>query len=144
LIDLLTETARKRTAVFVNPAYTVLFQSKGILKILHELFPDSPYLLAADYEPLEGIKHVSKPLFGREGANVSIVDENGNVEDSTDGPYDVHPMLYQEYVELEKDAKGQTYQAGVFFAWEACGLGFRRGTKILNDTATFVPHFISE
>ena len=144
LIELLTETARKRTAVFINPAYTMLFQSKGILKILHELFPDSPYLLAADFEPLEGIKHVAKPLFGREGANVSIVTEDGEVESSTDGPYDVHPMLYQEYVELEQDAKGQTYQAGVFFAWEACGLGFRRGQKILNDTATFVPHVISE
>ena len=79
----MTETARKRTSVFVNPAYTMLFQSKGILKILHELFPDSPYLLAADFEPLEGVKHVAKPLFGREGANVSIVSENGDVEHST-------------------------------------------------------------
>ncbi|MGB1310372.1 MAG: glutathionylspermidine synthase family protein [Leucothrix sp.] len=143
LTDLLTEIARKRTAVFINPAYTLLFQSKGILKILHELYPDSPYLLAADDQPLDGVKQVSKPLFGREGGNVSILDADGTAIESVDGPYDIHPMLYQEYAELATDEQGRSYQAGVFFAWEACGLGFRRGTKILNDTATFVPHVIA-
>ena len=143
LLDLLTEIARKRTAVFINPAYTLLFQSKGILKILHELYPDSPYLLAADDKPLANVKQVSKPLFGREGGNVSILDANGSTLESVDGPYDIHPMLYQEYAELATDEQGRSYQAGVFFAWEACGLGFRRGTKILNDTATFVPHIIA-
>jgi len=143
LIELLTEMARKRKSVFINPAYTLLFQSKGILKILYELYPDSPYLLAADDKPLDNIKQVSKPLFGREGGNVSILDADGNTLESVDGPYDIHPMLYQEYVELASDAEGRSYQAGVFFAWEACGLGFRRGTKILNDTATFVPHVIA-
>ena len=142
LLDLLTDIARKRTAVVINPAYTLLFQSKGILKILHELYPDSPYLLAADNKPLPNVKQVSKPLFGREGGNVSILTAEGETEESVDGPYDIHPMLYQEYAELVCDDEGRSYQAGVFFAWEACGLGFRRGTKILNDTATFVPHVI--
>lgn len=142
LIELLTEMARKRKSVFINPAYTLLFQSKGILKILYELYPDSPYLLAADDKPLDTVKQVSKPLFGREGGNVSILDADGTTLESVDGPYDIHPMVYQEYAELATDSEGRSYQAGVFFAWEACGLGFRRGTKILNDTATFVPHVI--
>ena len=142
LVDLLTEIGRKRTGVVINPAYTLLFQSKGIMKVLYELFPDSPYLLATDNKPLEGIKQVSKPMFGREGANVAIIDEQGDTLESTDGPYDVHDMLYQEYAELATDSEGRSYQAGVFFAWEACGLGFRRGSKILNDTATFVGHVI--
>ena len=144
LIDLLTETARKRTSVFINPAYTLMFQSKGIMKVLYDLFPGSPYLLATDYQPLEGVKQVSKPVFGREGANIAILDEQGGLEESTDGPYDIHPMVYQEYAELASDSEGRAYQAGVFFAWEACGLGFRRGPKILNDTATFVPHVIRQ
>jgi glutathionylspermidine synthase len=99
-------------------------------------------LLATDNKPLEGIKQVSKPMFGREGANVAIIDEQGDTLESTNGPYDVHDMLYQEYAELATDSEGRSYQAGVFFAWEACGLGFRRGPKILNDTATFVGHVI--
>ncbi len=45
---------------FINPAYTLLFQSKGILKILYDLFPDSPYLLQADFEPLSGMDQVEK------------------------------------------------------------------------------------
>jgi glutathionylspermidine synthase len=40
------------------------------------------------------------------------------------------------------DAAGNQYQAGVFFAWEACALGFRRGGPILNDQAKFVGHLI--
>jgi len=144
LIDLLTETARKRTSVFINPAYTLLFQSKGIMKVLYQLFPDSPYLLATDDQPLEGIPQVVKPVFGREGANIEILNEHGEIEASTDGPYGEHPVIYQEYAELAQDRENRSYQAGVFFAWEACGLGFRRGSKILNDTATFVPHVISE
>lgn len=143
LIDLLTEIARKRTAVFINPAYTLLFQSKGILKVLYELYPESPYLLAADDTPLQDVKQVSKPLFGREGGNISILEADGRTVETEDGPYGIHPMIYQEYAELATDSQGRSYQAGVFFAWEACGLGFRRGTKILNDTATFVPHIIA-
>ena len=34
-----------QSAIILNPAYTLLFQSKGMLKILCDLFPDSPYLL---------------------------------------------------------------------------------------------------
>jgi glutathionylspermidine synthase len=37
---------------------------------------------------------------------------------------------------------GNSYQAGVFFAYEACGLGFRRGEKILNNMSKFVGHII--
>jgi len=111
LLDLLTDIARKRTAVVINPAYTLLFQSKGILKILHELYPDSPYLLAADDKPLDNVKQVSKPLFGREGGNVSILDANGETVESVDGPYDIHPMLYQEYAELAVDDQGRSFRS---------------------------------
>ncbi|MBD3809710.1 MAG: glutathionylspermidine synthase family protein, partial [Sulfuricurvum sp.] len=37
---------------------------------------------------------------------------------------------------------GNSYQAGVFFAYEACGLGFRRGGKILNNMSKFVGHIL--
>jgi len=144
LTQLLTEIAHNRKATVINPAYTLMFQSKGILKILYDLFPNSPYLLATSDQPLQGMKQVSKPVFGREGENIAILDHNGEVLQHTAGEYAHHPMIYQEYVDYPKDDKGDIYQAGVFFAWEACGLGFRRGNAILDNMASFVGHVIHD
>jgi glutathionylspermidine synthase len=81
-------------------------------------------------------------MFGREGSNVKILDASGNVLEANDGPYGNFKPIYQEYVEFPKDIKGNSYQAGVFFAYEACGLGFRRGGKILNNMSKFVGHVL--
>ncbi|PLY11625.1 MAG: glutathionylspermidine synthase, partial [Sulfurimonas sp.] len=126
-----------------NPAYTLLFQSKGMLKILYDLFPDSPYLLKTSFEPLEGVKHVEKSVFGREGANIKIFSSDKKLLNQQDGPYGNYKKVYQEYVELNMDESGAKYQAGVFFAYEACGLSFRKGEEIMNNMSKFVGHFIA-
>ncbi len=48
----------------------------------------------------------------------------------------------QNCTELPTDAEGLSYQAGVFYAYEACGLGFRKGGKILNNMSKFVGHVV--
>jgi glutathionylspermidine synthase len=128
-------------AIILNPAYTLLFQSKGIMKILCDLFPDSPYLLKTSFEPLEGA-YVEKRVFGREGANTKIVDANGDIISERDGPYQNYKAIYQEYTEFVTDIHSNSYQAGVFFAYEACGLGFRRGGKIMDNMSKFVGHVL--
>lgn len=138
----LTTIMQNQKAIILNPAYTLLFQSKGMMKILCDLFPDSPYLLKTSFEPLKGIQQVEKRMFGREGANVKIMDVSGNVTESNEGPYGNFKPIYQEYVEFPKDSNGNSYQAGIFFAYEACGLGFRRGGKILGNMSKFVGHLL--
>jgi glutathionylspermidine synthase len=138
----LTTIMQNQKAIILNPAYTLLFQSKGMMKILCDLFPDSPYLLKTSYEPLKGLQQVEKRMFGREGANVRIIDASGATLEANDGPYGNFKPIYQEYVEFPKDTDGNSYQAGVFFAYEACGLGFRRGGKILNNMSKFVGHVL--
>lgn len=142
LLKILTEIVKKRLAVVLNPAYTLLFQSKYILKVLWELYPNHPLLLEADSKPLSGKVCVEKVLFGREGANVRILNTDGSVRQEVDGEYDTYPKIYQEYVEFPKDSTDHSYQAGVFYAGEACGLGFRRGGLILDNGAGFVGHVI--
>lgn len=129
-------------AIILNPAYTLLFQSKGMMKVLCDLFPDSPYLLKTSFEPLSGIKQVEKRMFGREGDNVRILDASGSVVETTDGPYGNFRPVYQEYVPFPKDSNQNRYQAGVFFAYEACGLGFRRGGEVLGNMSKFVGHVL--
>ncbi|CCH55804.1 glutathionylspermidine synthase [Fibrisoma limi BUZ 3] len=142
LARILTEAVRRRLVVVLNPAYTLLFQSKYILKILWELFPNHPLLLQTETTPLTGKAYVEKVLFGREGANVRIVDADGRERQAVEGEYGDYPRIYQEYAELPTDRSGHSYQAGVFFAGEACGLGFRRGGLILDNGAGFIGHVV--
>ncbi len=139
---LLTQIIENQKAIIFNPAYTLLFQSKGMLAILWQLYPDHPLLLETSFEPFASGKQVQKPIYGREGESVRILDDEGTIIEGEEGAYDNHKMIYQEYVELPRDAQGRYYQAGVFYAYEACALGYRRGGKILNNMSKFVGHMI--
>ena len=141
---LLNEIVQEQRAIILNPAYTLLFQSKAFMKVLWDLFPNHPLLLETSYEPLKGKKQVEKRAFGREGANTVIYDADMSVIAKVDGEYGNYKPIYQEYVELPLDTEGQSYQAGVFFAYEGCGLGFRRGGLILENFSKFVGHRIKD
>jgi len=142
LAELLTKIVKNGKAVIINPAYTLLFQSKYILKLLWDLYPNHPLLLPTTAQPLPNKVSVEKVLFGREGANVRILETNGTVITAAEGDYGDYEKIYQEYVEFPRDALGQRYQAGVFWAGDACGLGYRRGGKIIDNTAQFVGHLV--
>jgi len=139
---LLTEIIDKKKAIIFNPAYTLLFQSKGFMKILWDLYPNHPLLLETSFEPLVNTKQVEKRCFGREGANIAIINEDNSLDIKTEGEYEGYKAIYQEYVELPKDSNGDYYQAGVFYSYEACALGFRKGGKILDNMSKFVGHII--
>jgi glutathionylspermidine synthase len=79
-------------------------------------------------------------MFGREGANTVIYDAAGNILTQMAGDYDRYHAIYQAFAAYPKDAQGRSYQAGVFFAWEGCGLGFRRGGDVLDNLSKFVAH----
>ena len=146
LCKILTQIVRRDLAVILNPAYTMLFQSKAILKYLWDLFPEDSALLEASLvEPVgkSNFPFVQKVLFGREGANVSIHDEIGLPVEVRGGEYEKQPSVYQALAQLARDESGQYYQAGVFFAYESCGLGFRRSPKkIIDNGAQFVGHIV--
>ncbi len=138
----LTEIVENKKGIIFNPAYTLLFQSKGIMKILWDLFPNHPLLLETSFEPLKNKKQVEKMCFGREGANVAIINSDNSLHLKTDGEYENFKPIYQEYVDFPQDKNGSFYQAGVFYSYEACGLGFRKGGEILNNMSKFVAHMV--
>lgn len=142
LTDILTKLVHDNKVVVLNPAYTLLFQSKGLLNILWKLFPNHPLLLETEKKPLANKVSVQKVLFGREGANVKILSKEGATIEAKEGEYFEQDAVYQEYTEFLRDRAGNFYQAGVFFAGEACGLGFRKGGKIIDNTAQFCGHIV--
>ena len=73
----------------------MVLSNKAILPVLYELFPDSPYLLRAGFEPI-GETYVVKPIYSREGSNVTIV-QDGRTIAETGGDYTEGPHIYQEF-----------------------------------------------
>ncbi|MDA3968738.1 glutathionylspermidine synthase family protein [Helicobacter ibis] len=140
LAMLITTMIRNKNTIFLNPAYTLMFQSKRMMKILWDLFPNHPLLLENSYEMLDK-KQVKKHAFGREGESVSILSSSGEILTKSNGNYENYPELYQEFAELNSH-NGSFYQANVFYAYEACALGFRKGGEILNNMSKFVSHRI--
>ena len=129
-----------RTLMVANPAYTMLFQSKGMLAWLWQHYPQHPLLLEASFTPLAG-KYISKPFFGREGQNVEVV-ANGESVIRTEGEFAQQQMVFQQYCEFPQDEAGNLYQTGVFWAGEACAIGYRRANGIITNTSQFLAHLL--
>jgi glutathionylspermidine synthase len=51
-------------------------------------------------------------------------------------------MVYQAYNELPADQAESSYQAGLFYVYESCALGFRKGGLILDNMSKFVGHIV--
>ena len=141
LAMLMRSIMESKAGIFLNPAYTLLFQSKRMLKILWDLFPNHPLLLEASFEPLSGVAQVSKASFGREGIGVEVFDSTRTLLAGNTQDYQNYKKVYQAYHELSHNG-GFYYQPNVFFAYESCGLGFRKGGLILDNYAKFVSHSI--
>ncbi|MGA2061772.1 MAG: glutathionylspermidine synthase family protein [Thermoguttaceae bacterium] len=123
-----------------EPPWKAILSNKAVLPILWELFPDSPYLLKASFDPLPGGDFVQKPIFSREGANIQIF-ENGKLFLNTDGPYD-GPCVYQETYPLPR-FDNQFFAAigsWIVNGW-ACGIGIREDEHLITgNLSRFVPH----
>lgn len=127
------------TTRWFEPPWKMLLSNKALLPILHDLYPDSPYLSAASFEPF-GDTFVVKPILAREGANVRIV-KRGRIIAETHGPYADSPCIYQEYAPLPDFGGVYPVLGSWIINGHACGLGVRedRG-PITQNTSRFVPH----
>lgn len=131
----------KHTINWIEPPYKALLSNKMILPVLWKLFPNHPLLLKSSTEPLQG-SFVKKPIFGREGANVTVV-SNGKAIASTDGMYGEEGYVFQEYLPIPT-FEGYTPIIGSWtVGGEPAGMGIRESQSIITgNTAHFVPHFI--
>lgn len=133
---------------FIEPAWKSILSNKGLLPLLWQRFPDHPNLLPAWFEDdpaaadLSG-PYVRKPIYSREGANITLV--GGEAGESADqpGPYGAEGHVIQAYHPLP-DIGGMRPMCGVWLvASEAAGMCIREDTgPITTDDARFLPHFI--
>ena len=128
---------------FVEPAWRHLLGAKGLLVLLWEQFPGHPALLPAfdDDSRLEGA-FVSKPLFGREGHNITIRSHDRVMQQSS-GDFEGMPVIHQQLAESPR-FDGCIPQFGVWMVeGRAVALGMRETESLIIDgDSPFTPHAV--
>jgi len=133
---------------WIEPIWKMLWSNKGILPVLHRLFPEHPNILPAwfDGEQPAGLQNfVRKPLLAREGANAAVVLDGDVVEQGPDQDYGEEGFVVQAYTDLGDYGGGARPVLGVWTVdVEPAGLGIRESDGLLTtNTSRFVPHVIA-
>lgn len=126
---------------WIEPIWKMLWSNKALLPILWELFPDHELLLPAYFDdPKRLNSYVKKPIFGREGANIHIV-QHGITMEATSGNYPDGPFIYQEYTELATAGGIRAVIGSWLIDGEPGGIGIRETAGLITgNTSCFVPH----
>lgn len=130
---------------FIEPPWKAMLSTKAILPLLWEMFPGHPNLLPAFFadDPRAAAlgDHVVKPLFSREGENVTLV-RSGRVA-TTPGRYGHEGFVVQEAVPLFASEHGHAVIGSWIVGDTACGMGIREdASPITANLSRFVPHII--
>ncbi|MCW5704612.1 MAG: glutathionylspermidine synthase family protein [Xanthobacteraceae bacterium] len=140
------EIARASTR-WIEPPWKAILSNKGLLPMLWQMFPGHPNLLPAYFEDdpqaaTLGTSYVRKPLFSREGANVTMVSAGATLVEQ-EGPYGAEGFIRQALAPLP-DFSGQYAVIGSWLVDHTpCGLSVREDENpITGNTSRFLPHAI--
>jgi len=132
---------------WIEPPWKAILSNKGILPLLWQMFPEHPNLLPAffDDDPEAaklGASFVRKPLYSREGANITLIRDGVAVADQQ-GPYGAEGFIRQALAPLPNFSN----QYPVIGSWlvdhTPCGLSVREDENpITGNTSRFLPHAI--
>jgi glutathionylspermidine synthase len=126
----------------IEPAWKMVLSNKAALALLWQMAPGHPNLLPAslDASALVGAL-VRKPIYGREGANVAVLDA-GRVASDTGGAYGAEGFVYQAHMPLPEFGGNYPVIGSWVVASAPAGMGIREdSTAITRDTSRFVPHY---
>jgi glutathionylspermidine synthase len=85
---------------------------------------------------------VKKPLYSREGANVTIATKGGMLEEP--GQYGAEGFIWQGYHELPRFGENYTVIGSWIVGEEPAGIGIREDTSpITKNSSRFVPHYFN-
>ena len=132
---------------WIEPPWKAILSNKGILPLLWEMFPGHPNLLPAYFEDDPdaarlGTSFVRKPLYSREGANITLVGDGVTLVQQ-EGPYGAEGFIRQALAPLP-EFSGQYPVLGSWLVDHTpCGLSIREDANpITGNTSRFLPHAI--
>ncbi|MHA2936691.1 glutathionylspermidine synthase family protein [Vibrio sp. RC27] len=131
---------------WLEPMWKSIISNKALLPLLWKMFPNHPNLIPAFFPDDKQIStlgdYVIKPLFAREGANISIV-EKGKKTLETDGPYGEEGVIYQAYHPLPKFGDSYTLIGSWLVNDRPAGMSIREDTsRVTQDLSRYIPHII--
>lgn len=150
---------------FIEPPWKAILSNKGLLPLLWQLFPGHPNLLPAFFlDDIGGALnggvppadlaeafaaadltrgYVTKPIFSREGAGVTIHEEGRARLQTGDDSYSHHPMVVQGLAELPEFGGFHPVVGAWIIGGDCCGIGMREDrSRITHNLSRFKPHFI--
>ena len=145
--DAFSVNLKNATTRWLEPPWKAMLSNKGILPLLWEMFPNHPNLLPAYFEDNAaaeklGASFVRKPLYSREGANVTMVSA-GMTLDQQPGPYGSEGFIRQAFAPLPCFADQYPVIGSWIVGERACGLSIREDENpITSNSSRFVPHAI--
>ena len=100
----LLELANEGKVFLINPPKAILLQNKALLaaiKYIGKYKDILPFIAdtALDAREFMSQKMVCKPIFGREGCDVSIIESDGEVSYSYEVEQDLDNHIYQKFIE---------------------------------------------
>jgi glutathionylspermidine synthase len=130
------------TTAFIEPAWKMILSNKMLLPLLWEGFPGHANLLPAfDTQHADlGSAFVKKPIFGREGHNVTIV--GPGLFDTAAGDYGSEGYVWQAYQPLPVFDGNHAVVGSWVIAGQPAGIGMREDERrITHNNSRFVPHY---
>lgn len=130
--------------LWMEPAWKMVLSNKGILPVLWKLYPRHPNLLEAQFDTAGlMMSWVKKPMFGREGCNITL--HQPGSESHTEGPYGDEELIYQAWAQPKTfDGKYAVIGSWVVGHEEgnaSAGIGIRESDNpITTNLSQFVPH----
>lgn len=131
---------------WLEPMWKSVLSNKALLPMLWQLFPEHPNLLPAYFSDntarfAQG-RWVKKPLFSREGANISIMEGQAMLAQSN-GPYGAEGFIYQAYHPLPQYNGKHTLIGSWLVDDLPAGISVREDkSMITQDMSRFLPHII--
>jgi glutathionylspermidine synthase len=170
LADDYADHIKTANCLMIEPAWKSIISNKGLLPVLWQMFEGHPNLLPAFFaadvqDALTGVGiavphvreafeasadmlkagHVRKPIFSREGASVSIIEQGRVTDTAPNDEYSAHPHIIQAYHALP-DFDGFRPVIGAWVIGTDCvGMSVREDrSRITQDLSRFKPHFIRD
>jgi glutathionylspermidine synthase len=129
-------------ANWIEPSWKMILSNKAILPILWQLFPYHKNLLPAYFTRSNLKDYVKKPLLSREGANITIV-ENEKLIANSDGDYGAEGFIFQELCKLPNFDGNFPVIGSWVIGQQPAGMGIRESNTLITDNVSrFIPHLI--
>jgi glutathionylspermidine synthase len=167
---MLLNLVASRRLILMNPPCSLIGQSKATMAVIWALHEARhPIYTEADHDVIEqyflptytdsnrfdelGMPYVKKPIFGREGSAVEIVNREGTMlkRQSTDY-YESQPCVYQQYIPMPTcevqtwagPKTGRLLVGSFYIAGRSAGVFLRVGDEITTNTSWFLPVVVRE